>query len=297
MLRNGTLFANERDDKFFYCFCGAAARPLVSAFTAAIAKKLQKDFSRREAATKSKALARRGKRKNEICGDDGPPQRRFFIMSQNISQPVPTWKRILFSEVIVNKTRAQKIAYIGIMTALCMVSNMFFSFAMFDIQFSVTLFMSVMSGILIGPLFGAAAAFLGDIIGYLYASWGLTYWPWVGLSCAAMALIAGLIMNGIKFPFKGGIYLKLVIICVLVLFCCTIGISTTGMYFYLLNIGFSEKAISYIAEHFGTGVTFWGYTCFRLFGGQLYNNLFNYVLLFLAVPLLKSIKVLKLDLR
>lgn len=213
------------------------------------------------------------------------------------SPHVPLWKRILFSEVIVNKTRAQKIAYIGIMTALCMVSNMFFSFAIFDIQFSVTLFMSVMSGILIGPLFGAAAAFLGDFIGYLYASWGLIYMPWVGLSCAAMALIAGLIVNTIKIPLKGSIYLKLAIICVLVLVFCTVGISTTGMYFYFLKIGFSPKAIDFIAEHFGSDVTYWGYTCFRLLGGQLYNNLFNYVLLFLAVPLLKSVKPLKLDLR
>lgn len=218
-------------------------------------------------------------------------------MSQNVMQPVPLWKHVLFSDVIVSKTRAQKIAYIGIMTALCMVANMFFSFALLDIQFSVTLFMSVMAGILIGPLFGAASAFLGDFIGYCYASWGQIYMPWVGLSCAAMALIAGLVMNGLKFHFKGGVYCKLTIICVLVLVVCTIGISTTGMYFYFLKIGFSEKAVAYITERFGGSVTYWGYVGYRLFGGQIYNNLFNYALLFLAVPILRGIKPLKLDLR
>jgi ECF transporter S component (folate family) len=216
-------------------------------------------------------------------------------MSQIVTTQ-PLWKRILFSEVILSKSHAQKIAYVGLMTAICIVSNMFLEFKMFDVQFSVTIFASVLTGILIGPLLGFTAAFLGDLIGFFYNSWGMVYMPWVGLSVATMALISGLVMNGIPLKFKGAGYVKLAIVCVLALMFCTIGINTTGLYYYYVGIGaFSEKAMDYMTNVLGTGATYWGYTLFRLFiSGQIYNNLFNYALLFLAVPLLNAAKPLKI---
>ncbi len=204
------------------------------------------------------------------------------------------WKNLLFSPLIRGKTTAARLAYIGLMTALCVLSNMFFEFKMFDMQFSLTIFVSVLSGILTGPLFGFCAAFLGDLLGFLYSSWGMVYMPWVGLSVATMALIAGVVM-AIPLKFKGSGYVKLAVVCVLSLVFCTIGINTTGLYYYYVGVGsFSPKAIDYMENVLGTGATYWGYALFRLVTGQLYNNLFNYALLFASLPSLAAIKPLKL---
>ena len=122
-------------------------------------------------------------------------------MSELQTQTVSAWKRFLFSPVLADKTAAKKIAYIAVMAALCIATNMFeIKFA--SVQFSFTIVSSVLAGILIGPLFGFAAVFLGDGLGYLVNSMGYPYYWWVALSCASMALIAGLVMY-LPLRFKG----------------------------------------------------------------------------------------------
>lgn len=44
-------------------------------------------------------------------------------------------------------------------------------------------------------------------------------------------------------------------------------------------MGFSTKVIEFVDKKFGTGVTYWGYVIYRLFGGQIWNCLLNYALL------------------
>lgn len=206
---------------------------------------------------------------------------------------VPRWKRVFFSEVILEKSRAQQIAWIAVMTALCVLAN-FAEFKFADIQFSLTMFASILAGIVIGPAFGFVAAMLGDFLGFVVNSWGFLYMPWVGLSCAAMALLSGLVMK-LPLSFRGSGYVKLVIICVLVLFICSVGINTTGFYLYYSKVGFTSKSLSLLEEHFG-GKSYLAYALVRLvFLGQLWNSLFNYALLFAAVPLLNAAKPLKID--
>ncbi len=205
----------------------------------------------------------------------------------------PLWKRILFPRLILEKSAAGKIAYLGVLTALCIVVNLF-EFKFMDVQFSFTVFASMLAGILIGPIFGFVAVFLGDTIGYFVNNWGLVYMPWVGLSVAAMALIAGLVME-IPLRFRGGVYVKLAVMCLLSLLLCSVGINTTGMYFYYTHIGFSERSLSLLSEHFGGTNTYFTYAIVRLFFmGQIWNNLMNFVLLFVSVPTLAAIKPLGL---
>lgn len=206
------------------------------------------------------------------------------------------WKRIFLSEILIEKSDAGKIAYIGVMAALCIISNTFeFRFA--DIQFSLTVATSILTGILLGPAYGFLAVFLGDAIGYIVNSWGFIYMPWVGVSVAFMAFLAGLVMK-LPLRFKGSGYCKLALICVLTLLICSVGINTTGMYFYYTRIGFSPKALGFITEHFGGVNTYLTYALVRLlFMGQIWNSLFNYVLLFMAVPLLNAAKPLKIKIR
>lgn len=203
------------------------------------------------------------------------------------------WKRFLYSELLLGLSDARQIAYIGVITALCVAVN-FFEFKLADTQFSFTVFASILAGVILGPVFGFIAVFLGDAVGFLANSGGFVYLPWVGLSVALMALIAGAVMK-LPFRFRGSCYVKLAIVCVLSLLVCSVGVNTTGFYFYYTKIGFSSNALGLLQEHFGGVNLYWTYALVRLvFMGQLLNSAVNYALLFAVVPLLKAVKPLKL---
>ena len=233
VLQNGMSFANER------LTCGVFTRPL--SFSAL-------SFYRVNFIGLSKCN----------LGD--------FFMSKNL-------KRLIFSSVLVDASKTKRIAYIAVVSALLVVCNMFFEFKFADVQFSLTIFFSAFTGVIIGPIFGFAAAFLGDLVGFLYNSGGFMYMPWIGLAMGTIALISGLVFNAPIFKFKGGEYVKISIIAVLTLLICTIGINTTA--FWVL---------------YGKGVPYFAYTTTRLFvNGQIYNSIFNYALLFAAYPLFDKV--------
>ena len=99
--------------------------------------------------------------------------------------------------------------------------------------------------------------------------------PWIGIAMGMVALVSGLIINGLNFKFKGAIYVKLVIVSVVTLLICTIGINTTA--FWIL---------------YYKGVPFFTYVFTRLFvSGQIYNSLVNYALLFVFVPIVLQLKI------
>lgn len=185
------------------------------------------------------------------------------------------WRRLLFG-ALAEKKASQKIAYTAVITAFVVVSNMF-EIKLAETQFSLTIFMSAIAGILIGPLFGGTAAFLGDLVGFLYNSNGYPYYPWVGLNMLVVALFAGLIVGGIEYHKKWFLYVKLALVCLVSFFIGTVLINTTAFWLLYSKISYGEYLIS------------------RLFiQGQIWNSLANYALLFIAVPALNRIKPLKL---
>ena len=187
---------------------------------------------------------------------------------------VKPWQRLLFSELLVTKTKSHKIAYIAVMTAFMVVANMFFEFKLAETQFSFTLVLSALTGVLIGPIFGFCACFLGDLVGFFYHSAGFAYLPWIGVSMGLTAVIAGLVMNGL--PAKQGwfFFVKIALVCVLSFLICTVAINTTA--FWLLY----------------SKTDYWTYLVSRLFvQGQIWNSLVNYVLLFIAVPVIQKLKI------
>ncbi len=184
-------------------------------------------------------------------------------------------KKLLFSEILVDLSKTQKIAYIAVMSALCVICNMFFEFKLADTQFSLTIFFSAITGMIIGPLFGFVACFVGDLVGFLYNSGGYMYYPWIGLSMGIIAIISGLIINGIEVKNKFGVYLKIAIVSLLTFLICTIAINTT-MFWVVYN---TKK------------VPFTAYLVTRLFvQGQIWNSLLNYALLFVLYPVVLQIK-------
>ncbi len=190
------------------------------------------------------------------------------------------WKYLLFSRALAKKSRAQKIGYVAVMTALCVVGNMFFEFKLADTQFSFTLVLSALTGILIGPTLGFCACFLGDLVGFLYHSAGLAYMPWIGLSMGLTAFIAGLLVTCIRGNGKRWfLYVKLALVCISTFLLCTVAINTTAFWLLYSKVGYTTYLLT------------------RLFvQGQIWNSLVNYALLFISLPTLASVKPLKLNL-
>ncbi|MBQ4097835.1 MAG: ECF transporter S component [Clostridia bacterium] len=183
-------------------------------------------------------------------------------------------RKLFFTELLDGTTKTQKIAYVSLMTAMCVVCNMFFEFKLADTQFSLTLFFSAMTGMIIGPVFGFTACFLGDLVGFLYNSAGFMYMPWIGISMGLTAFIAGLVMNGINCKKKAAVYIKIAVVCILTFILCTIAINTTA--FWLI---YNNRKVPYFA-----------YLVTRLFvQGQIWNSVFNYALIFAFYPIIEKL--------
>lgn len=224
-------------------------------------------------------------------------QKNNYNVSQNLEGNSFPKNKIdfIFSQKMRSMSAGKRVAFIAVFAALSVVANTFLEIRIFDIQYSLTIFVSVIIGVVLGPIAGFASSFIGDFLGYVFNSWGQLYMPWVGFSTAALSFMAGFINATFhKNSKKSAIYIKYVIICLLSLFVCTIAINSTGFYFFNKSIGFSPKLLNYVAEKFGGKVSYFSYVCYRLFIlGQIFNNMVNYALLFIIQPIFRSIPILK----
>ena len=187
---------------------------------------------------------------------------------------------MLYSNLLFDKKKSHKIAYVALFTALNVAVNAMGSIPLGFIQISLTFYLSVLTGIIIGPIFGFTACFMGDTLGFIINGGGYTWTPWVGLSMGLAAVLGGLIMNGVPWKFKGAWCVKLSLVCLLSFLLCTYAINTTAGYF-LWNSG---------------GWSYWKFVAIRL-SGQIWVSLFNYGLLFASLPALQKIKPLKLKIQ
>lgn len=205
------------------------------------------------------------------------------------------FKNAFLSDLMINADATRRIVYVALLTAINVISGSFLEFRMGgDTQFSITIAVSVITGVILGSGFGFVACFIGDLIGFFISSWGYMYMPWVGISTAMTAFISGIVIYALKFNFKGQLALKIVIICVSSLLLCTVAINSTGFYFYNYKMGFNTKVIDYVKNTFGGGVGYFGYLAYRMiFKGQIFNCLFNYALVGVLVPLVLNIKFIK----
>ena len=216
-------------------------------------------------------LFRLSKRAYQVCVElqkSGGPLWRSFIMSETKLK----WKRLLYSERLADKNTAHKIAYVGVVTAFLVVGNLFFEFKLADTQFSFTLALSALAGMLIGPLFGFVACFLGDLVGFLFHNAGMLYMPWIGISMGLVAFFAGLLIG--NEGRKGNLLIRIAFLSLTTFLVCTVGINTTAFWLLYAKTDYMTYLIS------------------RLFlQGQIWNSLVNYALLFLLIPLLKRRKM------
>ena len=193
----------------------------------------------------------------------------------------PLWSKLLFSDTLCGKSVAVKCAYIAVCVAMLAAANTVLEFKMADTQFSFTTFFCILAGVLIGPVFGFVAAFLGDLIGFVANSGGFLYYPWVGIAMGLAAMIGGIVFGVLPLPWKGtlSLFVKAAIASVLTFVICSVAINTTA--YYLL--------------YSGGRVDYWAYFLSRyIVKGQLWVSLINYALLFVTLPILVKIKPLKI---
>ena len=190
-------------------------------------------------------------------------------------------ERLLFSDTLVGKSTAAKCAYIAVCVALLAVANTVLEFKMVDTQFSFTTFFCVLTGVIIGPTFGFAAGFLGDLIGFLANNGGFAYYPWVGISMGLSAFLGGVIFGVMPLPLKGlpSLTVRSAIVSLTTFALCSVGINTTAYYFL----------------YSGGKASYWAYFASRYFlKGQIWVSLINYALLFVVLPILVKINPLKI---
>ena len=197
-------------------------------------------------------------------------------------------QRLVLSDMLAEKNKSHKIAYIAMIATFAVVAN-FFEIKFVDTQFSLTMVIAMLAGIITGPICGFAACFAGDLVGF-FVNPGVVYMPWIGLSTGMFAFIAGFVFCCFPSDKTWAYVLRLALVYLLTFGVCTIAINSTGFYFYNLEMGFGTAVIEYAETRFGSDATYWIYVSYRLFfKGQIWNSLFNYALLALAIPALKDV--------
>ena len=189
------------------------------------------------------------------------------------------WKKWLYSSTLLALPRSKRVAYIGVVTAFTVIANAMFELKFFGVQFSLTIFITALAGVVLGAAPGFLAGFMGDLIGFMLHPFG-EYSPWIGISTGLMAVIAALIIR-LPMNIKGGVYLKFLYVSVWIFFVCTAGINTIYLHrVWYQSMSYKECLVT------------------RLFvEGQFWNTLANSVLLIAVTPMLAKVKPLKLKIR
>ncbi len=197
------------------------------------------------------------------------------MSTQEKSSVVPFWKRLLFSDFLLETSYAKKIAFAALITAFTVIANTFFEYKFFAVQFSLTIVVSVLSGVFLGSLLGFCACFLGDLIGFFLHPFG-AYLPWIGISTGLMPVLGFLILCRLPLKGKAGLAIRLLLVNLAVFIVCTAGITALA-----LNLVWYPS------------LTFFEFLFTRLFvEGQIWNTLFNAALLCALLPAFSKIKAL-----
>ena len=136
----------------------------------------------------------------------------------------------------LTKRRSLFIAYTAILIALN-VALKFCSVLLGSFSISFSYIPCFIAGMFLGPISGGMVGLLGDLIGTLAK--GFSPSPFVTISCMLIGVIPGLVFM-IK---KLHPYIKLTISLVLVLFICTLGLSSYGTWL-LTSAGANEKSFA-----------------------------------------------------
>lgn len=140
----------------------------------------------------------------------------------------------------------KRIAYLGIMVAISVVTNAFTitiaAFGANSISFNYVV--CSLAGIFFGPISGGIVGILGDLIGCLIAPKG-PFNPFIMLSSMLIGVLAGLANMIPKIP----VYAKIIIGYLLIFIVCTCGLNTYGI--WLFYIQGKKTFLVYLASRIG----------------------------------------------
>ena len=195
---------------------------------------------------------------------------------ENFSKTLSTlWQKFLFCPLLENAPKSKRIAYLGLATAFSVIANTFFEIKLGAVQYSFTIAVCALLGVLMGAGYGFVACFVGDAIGFFLHPFG-AYLPWVGLSNGMIAVFAGLLLTSENFKKVWGRYAIIAIFCLLSFAVCTVGITNTA-FFYL----------------YSKGVSYGAYFVSRFFiQGQIWSCIVNYAVIFTFPTFLKKLPFL-----
>ncbi len=193
-------------------------------------------------------------------------------------------KRVFFPDYFASLSAGRKTAMLGIFIALAVLANVLSIDVTPALKISFTYLTGFFTGAIFGPLIGFAVCFFGDIVAFLLPTGGGVYWPLTGVCTGLLALIPGLVMHGIKFNFKGGVFVKIAISVVLTYLFVTCTLGAYSNYLYV-------KYVVYAGREYGKA--FAAYLGGKILFSTVVSGI-NYLLIFLMVPLVNSIKPLKM---
>lgn len=118
---------------------------------------------------------------------------------------------------------SQKIAFAAVFAALCIIIK-FLTFPALGLKISFSYIPNFLAGIFLGPVYGMAVGFTGDILGTTLQ--GNTISPLILLGNTLMGGIMGVVF---KYSYVKNIYLKIIAGAFCVLVIVTYGINTIAM--------------------------------------------------------------------
>lgn len=191
---------------------------------------------------------------------------------------------VFFSRFFLSSSSGAKIALIAMFTALAVVANAL----SIDISPSQKISFTYLVGFFAGTFFGGGAGFvimfLGDVIGFLINPGGGVFWFPTSISTGLLALIPGIIMNAVRFRFKGGVMLKAVIAAVATYAAVTCCLSALSNYTYVKYVVYAGREYTKLFSAY-------------LVGKIAFSSVvawINYALCFALIPVINSVKGLKL---
>lgn len=191
-------------------------------------------------------------------------------------------KKILFSEFFLRLSNGSKIACLGVFIALSIVVNMFSIDITPSIKLSFNYLVAFFAGTFFGPLAGFGVCFLGDILAFvIFPSSGI-YWFLTGVNTGLLAFIPGIIMN----LLPANVYVKTTVSVVLMYLLCTCGFGAYSNYLYV-------KTIVYHGDY---DKAFFAYLGGKIAVASVVSAI-NYVLVFILIPIINSIKALHIKIK
>lgn len=124
----------------------------------------------------------------------------------------------------------KKMAYAAMLTAMCVVVNIF-DINLVYFKISIVALPCFIAGAFLGPVYGFTVGILGDLLGYMLNSGGFPYMPLIGIASGLLGFIPGVVFQYVKLND----YLKIGISYTLCLIICTIGINTFALWSILFR--------------------------------------------------------------